>query len=85
MQIQRGRELQLGADSVGARDQDRLIVASLRQREEAAEAADTAEYLGSPGTFHGGPYPAYQSVTSLNVDSSGAVVERGGFLSGRVI
>ena len=42
-------DLQLGADTVGGRDQDRIAIAARFKIEERAEAADTGEDPGDLG------------------------------------
>ena len=45
--VQREGELELGADAVHGRDEDRLAIFFHVQREQAAEAADLAEHLAA--------------------------------------
>src|SRR5207249_1747860 len=48
------RDLELGADAVGAGDEDRVAVAEAAEGKEAREAADVAQDLGAVGAAEGG-------------------------------
>ena len=63
------REHQLGAYAVRARDQHGLTVASLRQREQAAKAAEPGEDLGSPGSLHERLDSLDEFVAGVDVDA----------------
>ena len=63
------RDLDLGADRVGARGEHPAVRRSRLEREEAAERADPAEDLGGVGRRDGAPDQADGAVALINVDA----------------
>jgi len=74
--VQRERELQLGADAVGARHQHGLPVA-LGQPDQRAESADAGEHLGAHRPLRERLDPLDERVAGVDVDARFAVRERG--------
>ena len=52
MLIHQKRDLEFGADTVGAADQDRLFNVAVHQRKEAAKTAEVAEDFGTVRSFY---------------------------------
>ena len=70
--LERERELELGADAVGPRDEHRLPVA-LRQLDQRAEAADPGEHFGAHRALRERLDPLDQRVARVDVDAGIAV------------
>ena len=66
-------DLQLGADAVGRRDEDRVAEAGRLQVEERAEAAEPAEHAGRVGRRRGGLDPLHQAVAGVDIDAGVAI------------
>ena len=77
---ERERELQLGADAVGAGDEDRLLVL-LRDRAQRAEAAQPRQHLRSHGALGERLDRFDERITGVDVDAR--VTVRKGFRHGR--
>ncbi len=77
------RELELGADAVGAGDQHRLAVA-LRDLEQRAEAADAREHLGAQRALGERLDALDQRIAGIDVHAGVAVREGGVVLHVRV-
>jgi hypothetical protein len=72
------RELELGADAIGAGHEHGIPPAAV-QREQATESAESAEDPGAPGAASQGGDAVHESVTALDVDASAGVGQaRGG-------
>ena len=71
----RERGLELGADAVGAADQDRLVVAG-REPAQRREPADAAEHLGPHRRLRERLDPVDQGVAGVDVDARVLVGER---------
>jgi hypothetical protein len=74
--VQRERKLELRADAVGPRDQDRLAVAR-RQLDEGAESADARQHLRPHGPRRVGLDAFDERIAGIDVDAGVAVRERG--------
>ena len=70
------RELELGADPVGAGDQHRFAII-LRDFEQCAEAADAGQHLGAHRAPGEGLDALDQRVARIDVDASIAIRKRG--------
>ena len=66
------RQLQLGADAIGAGDQHRLAIV-LRQFHQRAEAADAAQHLGAQRAFGVGLDALHQGIAGVDIDTGIAV------------
>ena len=73
--VERERELELGADAVGARDEHRLAIA-LRQLDERAEAADAGEHLGAQRALRERLDALDERVAGVDVDAGVAIRKR---------
>src|SRR5690606_8504220 len=69
-------QVELGADTIGTRYQDRLFVFGRRQREQPAEAAEPGEHLRPCGAGHERLYALNQRVAGIDVDSGILVCKR---------
>ena len=68
------RDLQLGADAVGARDENGIAKASGLEPEQTAERADVREDAGRERRTRQRPDPADGFVARIDVDAGGLVV-----------
>ena len=74
--VERERELELGADAVGAGDEHRLAVA-LADLDQRAEAADAGEHLGAQRALGERLDALDQRVAGVDVDAGVAIGKRG--------
>ena len=72
---ERERELELGPDAVGARDEHRLAIA-LRQLDERAEAADAGEHFGTQRPLRERLDALDQRVACVDVDTRVTIGQR---------
>ena len=78
------RDLELGADAVGARDQHRLAIPVAIEAEQAAERSDVREHAGRERRPRQRPDAADGLVAGVDVDASLAVVHQKSSLPIRV-
>ena len=78
------RNLQLGADAVGGRYQDRVGESRGAQVEQRAETADPAQRAGPGGGAGQRGDGRHQRLPGIDIDSGGAVVERDAGGGGRI-
>ncbi len=76
--IHHERDLELGADAVGARDQHRLPVAVAVEAEQAAERSDFGEHAWREGAARQRPDPPDRLVARVDVDACRLVVAHDG-------
>src|SRR5262249_10952047 len=70
------RDLQLGANAIGARYQHRLTVAGYVEAEEAAERPDVGEHAGRECAAGERTNPANGFVPRIDIDARPAIVDR---------
>ena len=66
-------DLELGADAVHGRDEDRLAIFFHVQREESAEAADLAEHLAAMRAGEQLRQRGFDSIPKINIHAGGGV------------
>ena len=73
MPVEREGELELGADAVHGRHEDRLAIFFHVQREQAAEAADLAEHLAAMRAGEQLRQRGLDAIAQINVHAGGGV------------
>ena len=76
MTLEVHRQTQLGADAVGAGDQNRFAIL-LRQRAQRAESAQSTHHFRAAGFLHHALNTVDESVACINIHAGIFIAERG--------